>query len=74
MTYLLLLCLSGPILRAQLTDSQMAQIDSIFMDWNQPNFPGGSVAIEIDGTIVYNKAFGLASLEYFVPVLLGTKY
>ncbi|MFK7925438.1 MAG: serine hydrolase domain-containing protein, partial [Bacteroidia bacterium] len=51
-----------------------AQIDSLFLDWNQPSYPGGSVAIQMDGKTVYNQAFGLASLEYLVPNNVGTVY
>lgn len=74
LTYLLLLCLSGPILRAQLSDTQTARIDSIFLDWNQANHPGGSIAVRQHGKTIYNQAFGLASLNYLVPNGTGTIY
>lgn len=71
---LLILCIGTLSAFAQLSSSETAQIDSLFLDWNQPNFPGGSVAIEIDGKTVYNRAFGLASLEYLVPNNVGTRF
>jgi len=71
---LLIICIATLSAFAQLSTSEIEQIDSLFLDWNQPNFPGGSIAIEIDGKIVYNKAFGLASLEYLVPNNVGTVY
>ena len=54
-------------LSAQLSDEQHQKIDSLFIDWNQPNHPGGTVGIMQDGKIVFSKAYGLASLEYLVP-------
>ncbi|MEL7534294.1 MAG: serine hydrolase domain-containing protein [Bacteroidota bacterium] len=71
---LLIFCMWTIASYAQLSTSQVEQIDEIFVDWNQPNFPGGSVAIEIDGKVVYNQAFGLASLEYLVPNNVSTRF
>lgn len=52
---------------AQITEAQYQKIDSLFIDWNRPNHPGGTVGLMIDGKIVFSKAYGLASLEYLVP-------
>ena len=59
---------------SQLTADKIRAIDSIFVSWNQPNHPGGSVGIMQNGKLVYNKAFGLASLEYMVPNTPGTRF
>ena len=52
---------------AQISDSQYQKIDSLFVDWNKPNHPGGTVGIMKNGKSVFSKAYGLASLEYLVP-------
>jgi len=52
---------------AQLFENQIHSIDSLFEEWNQPDFPGGVVGVMKDGEAVFQKAYGLASLEYLVP-------
>jgi len=61
---ILFLVTNGFFIHAQ---SQFQQIDSLFLNWNVPNHPGGAVGIQQDGKVIYSKAFGLASLEYLVP-------
>ena len=57
---------------AQISNYQYQKIDSLFLDWNKPNHPGGAVGIMQNGKIVFSKAYGLASLEYLVPNSPGT--
>lgn len=74
-TKLLLLVLtlfSLHAITAQITEVQIQKIDSLFLDWNQPNHPGGAVGVTKNGKTVFSKAFGLASLEYLVPNAPGT--
>ena len=52
---------------AQISDAQQLKIDSLFVEWNQPNHPGGAIGIMKDGKTVFSKSYGLASLEYLVP-------
>ena len=55
------------------TDSLYIQkIDSLFIEWSQPNHPGGAVGVMRDGNIIFSRAYGLASLEYLVPNTPGT--
>ena len=61
-------------LGAQLSSEEVQQIDSLFLDWNQANHPGGSIGIMENSKLVYTRAFGLASLEYQVPNTVGTQY
>ncbi len=58
----------------QIDNLKERAIDSIFLEWNSPNSPGGAIGIAIDGNLVYSKAFGLASLEYLVPNNTGTRF
>ena len=52
---------------AQISQIQIDQIDSLFIDWNKPNQPGGSIGIMKNDKIVFSRSYGLASLEYLVP-------
>jgi len=54
--------MSGP-LQAQDT---LQLVDQLFTKWNNAT-PGVAVAIERNGKIIYNKAFGLADLEHNIP-------
>lgn len=60
-----ILCASSA--NAQLGKTEYEKIDSLFLDWNKPNNPGGSIGIVKEGEVVFSKAYGLASLEYLVP-------
>ena len=68
----LLALLIPSAIRAQLSEVQTQKIDSLFVEWNKPNQPGGAIGIMQKGKIMYSKAFGLASLEYNVPNTIGT--
>jgi CubicO group peptidase (beta-lactamase class C family) len=50
------------------------RIDSIFKEWNKPGSPGAEVAVLQHGKLVYEKGYGLANLEYEVPVTAQTVY
>ena len=52
---------------AQISKEQINQIDSLFIDWNKPNHPGGSIGVMKNDKIVFSRSYGLASLEYLVP-------
>lgn len=59
---------------AQLSEEQWANIDSLFLQWNKPNHPGGSIAIMQGNDVVFSQAYGLASMEYLVPNTTGTRF
>ncbi len=44
------------------------QIDAIFKDWDSPNSPGASVAVIEHGKLVFAKGYGVANLEYNIPI------
>ena len=52
---------------AQISDTHYQKIDSLFLNWNKPNHPGGTVGVMQNGRTIFSKAYGLASLEYLVP-------
>ena len=69
-----LLCCYTPGINAQIDEDLYNRIDSIFIDWNQPNHPGGAVGIMQNGKMLFSKAYGLASLEYLVPNTSDTRF
>ena len=44
------------------------RIDAIFEQWNKPSTPGASVAVIRDGKLIYEKGYGVANLEYDIPI------
>jgi CubicO group peptidase (beta-lactamase class C family) len=56
------------IVSAQLPDSLSRKVDSIFMDYNKTNSPGGALAILKDGKIIYEKGYGMSNLEYNIAI------
>ena len=44
------------------------RVDEIFAPWDSNETPGAAVAIVKDGTIIYKKGYGLANLEYDIPI------
>lgn len=60
-----LIALSFSAAYAQNADT-LQRIDQLFSRWNNAT-PGVSVAIERNGKMIYQKAFGLADLEHATP-------
>jgi CubicO group peptidase (beta-lactamase class C family) len=53
-------------------DLPTKKIDALFKEWNTPNTPGVSVAVIDKGKIVFAKGYGIANLEYNVPIKTET--
>jgi CubicO group peptidase (beta-lactamase class C family) len=49
----------------------VSQIDKLFSSWNNST-PGGSILVARGEKILYQKAFGLANLESYVPNTIHT--
>ena len=49
---------------ARIKEPAPAEIDAIFKEFDRPDSPGCSVAIEHKGAIVYAKGYGMANLEF----------
>ena len=54
--------------------SLQTQIDSIFKQYTQPGSPGVAVLVIKDGSIVFKRGYGLANLEYEIPVSTTTVF
>jgi CubicO group peptidase (beta-lactamase class C family) len=65
-----LLVLPAALLVAQ-TDTAR-RVDDVWERLNKPDSPGASLAVVRNGEIVYQKGFGLAHLEYDVPIKADT--
>ncbi len=48
--------------------SQSQAIDSLFSEWDKPGSPGCALGIIQDGQLVYTKGYGLANMEYDIPI------
>lgn len=44
------------------------QVDAIFQQWNNTSGPGAAVSVIRDGHVILEKGYGLADLEYDVPI------
>jgi CubicO group peptidase (beta-lactamase class C family) len=47
---------------------QEKQVDSLFSKWNNDSTPGYAVGIIRDNKLVYARGYGMANLEYHIPV------
>jgi CubicO group peptidase (beta-lactamase class C family) len=45
-----------------------AQVDEIFAAWESPDSAGCAVSAMRDGAIIYKRGYGMANLEYGVPI------
>ncbi len=48
------------------------QVDEIFAAYDNSETPGAAVAVVKDGNIIFKKGYGLANLEYDIPVTPST--
>lgn len=44
------------------------QVDELFTVWDTNKTQGAAVAIAKDGVIIYKKGYGIANLEYDIPI------
>jgi CubicO group peptidase (beta-lactamase class C family) len=69
----LFLLASAPItLFAQ--EDPAKRLDGIFQPWSKPGTPGAAVSVIQHGKLVCEKGYGLANLEYDIPVTPQTVY
>ena len=48
--------------------SPHAKVDTIFENWDTPDSPGCALSVIRDGAITYKRGYGMANLEYGIPV------
>jgi len=72
---LLALCLFADATSALRGDeTQLKLLDEIFKDSAKPGTPGAALAVIQHGKIVFEKGYGVANLEYDIPVTPQTVY
>ena len=79
---LAVLCGLGCIMSALSTSSSSTQpaedrgraVDRIFTERTDPDSPGAAVAVVQNGRVVFIRGYGLANLEYHVPVTPATAF
>src|SRR5436190_15965362 len=49
-------------------DSLTARVDKLFAEWDKTNSPGFGLAINRNGTLLYEHGYGMANLELGVPI------
>ncbi|MDX1286002.1 MAG: serine hydrolase domain-containing protein, partial [Draconibacterium sp.] len=60
--------------QAQIWPRQQLRIDSLFLKWSNNNSPGAAITIVKNGEIEYKAGYGLANLEYNIPVTPQTVF
>jgi len=51
-----------------LPDSTIKKIDKLFAEWDNKNSPGCAVGIVKNDSLIFAKGYGMANLEYGVPI------
>ena len=50
------------------------RVDRLFVAWDKPDSPGCALAVIKDGKIIYERGYGVANLEYNVPITPTTVF
>lgn len=51
-----------------------SEVDRIFTEWTDPNSPGAAVAVVQNGRLVFTRGYGLANVEYHIPITSATPF
>src|SRR5262245_19810618 len=66
---------SGALARSgPLPPDVAARVDAIFEEWDRPDSPGCALAVIRDGEVVYARGYGMANLEYGIPIAPDTVF
>ncbi len=60
--------------REGVTSPITSKIDALFDRWNQTGSPGCAVGVIRDGQIVFNKGYGIANLDWELPITPSTVF
>ena len=53
---------------------QQAKVDALFAQWNKPASPGCALAVIKDGHVLYKRGYGIANLDYDIPISSKTVF
>jgi CubicO group peptidase (beta-lactamase class C family) len=56
------------------SNPQLTKIDALFSQWNTPKSPGCAVAISRDGEVLYKRGYGMANLDFDIPITSKTVF
>lgn len=59
---------------ASQTPSSDAQVDAVFAEYDKPDSPGCALGVIRAGELVYARGYGLANLEYGLPLTLQSVF
>ena len=48
------------------------QVNRLFSQWDRPDSPGAALIVYRDGQVIYKRGYGIANLEYDVPITPST--
>jgi len=65
---------SGDISAQAIPDSIRTRIDKLFAQWDNANSPGCAVGIVKDDSLIFAKGYGMANLEYGIPITPNTVF
>ena len=51
-----------------------SKVDEIFSKWDKPDSPGASLAVVKGKKVIYQRGYGLANLEYDIPITPQTVF
>jgi len=54
--------------------SKAAQVDAVFKPWDSPSSPGCAVAVTKNGSIAYERGYGMADLDHDVKITATTVF
>ncbi len=55
-------------------DERIAKIDQLFTQWAKSDSPGCALALMQDGEVIYRQGYGMANLEYNIPITPETVF
>jgi len=55
-------------------DSIESKVDKLFAAWDKPDSPGASLIVVKDGAVLYKRGYGVANLEYDIPITPSTVF
>ncbi len=53
---------------------QTDKVDELFADWDKPDSPGCAIGIIQDGQVIYSRSYGMANLEYDIPISTTSEF
>jgi len=65
---LILICINACAFSQSLPDSTIKKIDNLFKFWDYNNSPGFAVGIVRNDSLIFAKGYGMANLEYNIPI------